>query len=557
MSVTATTYTVDATAQPSATTYQNLSSLLAAVTLRGGDVVKIRATGIYTDRIKFTAQHSGEPGNPVIILCEDSTRAVWDGAKTNVDQYGYLWSFFPDSHDIEVRHLEVRNVQPGPDDNNRAMQIRGKNITIRDCYIHHNPNGFFSTYEAVNTRIEQCEVAFNGTGSGYTHNFYMQGAGTYVRFNYIHDANGGINYKDRSLPDSTGTAVEFAYNWLENANNGGYELDFSVSSIGGGRAQDALLVGNIITKSGSGNRSVVMVFGNDGRLGTLRLSNNTIIGASPDNALVLPGNGARVELYNNIYYRGEKLTGDGSGAGVTGMNNWLMTNTNAPGLANTTYGQWPGFVSLDKKDYHIVSTASLVSAGNTALPDVYVPKMEYLRDLNYQARKDSGRCQGAYAASSQSGPPLPVNLSAGKTIAASSLLGGYPAESAIDGNAATIWHSALNLLQLEYVQLDLGSAAVITKVEIVFRTDQDQPSTRRNFAVYASDDPEFKSGVVRLAARGSSSTVFRQTWSAPVSETRAFRFVRFTKTALDYDEFGKSYWNLSEARVTGYRPAGQ
>ena len=569
-SVTAATYTVDATAQTSATTYQNLSSLLAAVTLRGGDVVKIRATGIYTDRIKFTAQHSGEPGNPVIVLCEDSARAVWDGAGTNVNDYGYLWSFFPDSHDIEVRHLEVRNVQPGPDDNNRAMQIRGKNITIRDCYIHHNPNGFFSTYEAVNTRIEQCEVAFNGTGSGYTHNFYMQGIGTYVRFNYIHDANGGINYKDRSLPDSTGTAVEFAYNWLENANNGGYELDFSASSMAGGRTQDALLTGNIITKSGSGNRSVVMVFGNDGRLGTLRLSNNTIIGASPDNALVLPGAGARVELYNNIYYRGEKLTGDGLGTGVTGMNNWLMTNTNAPGLVNTTYGQWPGFVNADKKDYHIQSGSRLLTGGYAGLPVASVPQHEYVRELLYQARNDKGLSLGAYASSSSSyvppppppptptptptPAPLPVNLAAGKAVVASSLYGAdYAAAQGVDGAAATIWHSAVNLLQLEYLQVDLGAAALITKIEIAFRADQDQPSARRNFAIYASNDPEFRSGVVRLASRGSSPVVFRQTWSAVVSDTQKYRYVRVTKTALDYDQYGVSYFNLAEFRVIGRR----
>jgi hypothetical protein len=553
-SVLATTYFVDAKAQPGATTFNSLSSLLSAVTLRGGDVVKLRATDLYRDRIKFTAQHSGDPGNPVIIESETTARAVWDGSTTDVNQYGYLWSFFPDSHDIEVRRIEVRNVQPGPDDNNRGIQVRGKNITIRECFVHHNPNGIFSTTEAVNTRIERCEIAFNGTGSGYTHNFYMQGTGTYVRYSWIHDANGGINYKDRSIADASGVAAEFSYNWVENASNGGYELDFSLGSAAGGRAQDAVVIGNIIYKSDTGNRTKVTTFGNDGRAGKITLVNNTIIAATTDNALLELGGGATAVLYNNIYYRGEKLTPDGAGAGVTGSNNFLMTGTNAPGLTNTTFGQWPGFVNYDKKDLRLVSNSPLVNAGNTTIADSLQPKFEYVRDTNFKTRTDKGRCLGAYAATTQTGPPLPVNLAASKVVMASSLLGNYAAANAVDNNEATIWHSAVNLLQLEFLQLDLGNPAVITKLEIVFRNDQDQPITRKNFAVYASDDPEFKTGVVRLAARGANATQYQRTWSVTVSETRSFRYVRFTKTALDYDTTGNAYWNLAEARVIGYRP---
>ena len=158
----ATTYTVDAKAQSNATTYTSLSTLLATVSLKGGDIVKLKPTDVYRDRIKFQAQHSGVPGNPVIIECDAPGRAVWDGSATNVDAFGYLWTFFEDAHDIEVRRIEVRNIQPGPDQNNRGVFVRGKNITVKDSYIHHNPNGFFSTMDAYNTRIENCEVAFNG-----------------------------------------------------------------------------------------------------------------------------------------------------------------------------------------------------------------------------------------------------------------------------------------------------------------------------------------------------------------------------------------------------------
>ena len=90
----ATTYTVDAKAQPNAITFTSLSALLASVSLTGGDIVKLKPTDVYRDRIKFQAQHSGLPGKPVIIECDAPGRAVWDGSTTNVDGYGYLWTFF-------------------------------------------------------------------------------------------------------------------------------------------------------------------------------------------------------------------------------------------------------------------------------------------------------------------------------------------------------------------------------------------------------------------------------------------------------------------------------
>lgn len=86
----ATTYTVAAKAPPNVTTFTSLSALLATISLTGGDIVKLKPTEVYRDRIKFQAQHSGLPGKPVIIECNAPGRAVWDGSTTNVAAYGYL-----------------------------------------------------------------------------------------------------------------------------------------------------------------------------------------------------------------------------------------------------------------------------------------------------------------------------------------------------------------------------------------------------------------------------------------------------------------------------------
>ena len=406
----ATTYTVDPSAPATAANFQSLSALLAALTLHGGDVVKIKSGVVYRDRIKFTSRHSGAPGIPVMIESDGPDRAVWDGSTTDVNQYGYLWQFDETSHDIEVRRIEVRNVQPGPDRNNRGVYVRGVNITVRECYVHHNPNGITSGLPAGNTVIESCEVAFNGLGDGYTHNFYMQATGTHIRYNYIHDANGGINYKDRSLADATGVAVEFSYNWVESA-PGAYELDFSSNSAAGQSAQDAYLVGNIILKSAAAANYVIVVFGNDGRRGTLRLSNNTIIAGNELTRMMLLSGGNPAEFDNNIYDGSTRLFASGSNTTVSGMNNWLMTGTTVAGLANSIFGSDPGFIDRVNRDYHLQSKSAAVSAGSAALAPLLIPGREFAGRGSVITRTDAGRTIGAFAATSTIPvTPLPPRL---------------------------------------------------------------------------------------------------------------------------------------------------
>ncbi|HZS09548.1 MAG TPA: right-handed parallel beta-helix repeat-containing protein [Blastocatellia bacterium] len=404
----ATTYTVDPGAPATPSSFQSLSALLSALTLHGGDVVKLKSGVVYRDRIRFGARHSGAPGLPVIIESDGPNRAVWDGSTTNVDQYGYLWTFAEDSHDIEVRRIEVRNVQPGPDRNNRGIYIRGANITARECYVHHNPNGFFSTTPAANTVIESCEVAFNGYGDGRTHNFYMASVGMHVRYNYIHDATGGINYKDRSTPDAQGVAVEFSYNWVENA-PGAYELDFSRTGDANGGVQDAYLVGNVIIKSATAANHAIIVFGNDGRRGRLWMNNNTIIAGNDAAGLLNLAADATAGLSNNIYYGSTRLFASSAGTAVSGASNWLMTGTSAPGLSGSLYGDDPGFVDRAGKNYHLQPNSVAVGAGSPAGSALLVPVREYAGQASSIPRTDGGRTLGAFSQTAVAPPsPTPV-----------------------------------------------------------------------------------------------------------------------------------------------------
>lgn len=95
-----------------------------------------------------------------------------------------------------------------------------------------------------------------------------------------------------------------------------------------------------------------------------------------------------------------------------------------------------------------------------------------------------------------------------------------------------------------WLQIDLGAEHRITGVDLVTRQNgYDDPQTRRDFEVVASNDSAFTTDVVVLGAQGSTPLPFGATWSISVSDPRPFRFVRARKRA--------GYFFVAELRVLG------
>jgi uncharacterized protein (TIGR03437 family) len=116
-----------------------------------------------------------------------------------------------------------------------------------------------------------------------------------------------------------------------------------------------------------------------------------------------------------------------------------------------------------------------------------------------------------------------------------------------DGRVS-LWHSESNTKQLEWWQVDLEQPARIVGIEILFRTENNQANTRRNFEVRASNDPTFATSTL-LGAQGAEPHPFRQAWQVKVQDANTYRYLRVRKTSVDADEYGEEYFNLSEVRV--------
>jgi hypothetical protein len=406
-------YTVDPSQPQAGTNYTTLSALLAGVTLAPGDIVEISTAFTYSDIVSFSSRHSGASGNPVVIRARPGAGnpfATWDASQMSAAEQqsltnsGYFWQLDPSSHDIEICGIEIENMPlataaAGP---LRGVYFLGQRGSFHHGFVHNNgSDGFMSAASSIDTRVESSEVSFNGAGDGYTHNFYMEGAGDHIRFNYIHDAQGGINYKDRSVPDPDGIAVDVAYNWIANAVNGGYELDFmgNASFNGGATVTSAYVIGNVVVKAASGNDSFVLNVGGTGgsaRYGTVYLANNTIFEASNTASVVDVGSVSAVVATNNIFYGSGALLASGASGPLTGSNNVVDTGVTAPSGVTASID----FTGTAPAPFAAAPTVA-VDAGTTQLPlALLAPVFEIAQGTGSalpSARIDGGATCGASA----------------------------------------------------------------------------------------------------------------------------------------------------------------
>jgi len=327
---------------------------------------------------------------------------------------------------LVIENLEIRGARPpnsftGPSGASEtytspASSIYlefGENITVRNCDLNNNGNGFFAfssdTIVTRNILLEGNSIHDNGNvGSNFEHNVYVEAIGVVYQYNHFGPplpGAGGNNIKDRSA----GLVVR--YNWIEGSNR---QLDLV-------NAEDSAIVrahpgyrathvyGNVVIEHpNSGNNDFVHYGGDTGsaqkfRKGTLYFYNNTVISDRTDATRLfrLSTNDESCDARNNVAY----VTAAGSNLQVldnygrlTLANNWFKTgwtpfvNAHPKGTItnNGTFtGSSPGFVDEAGQDYSPSSSSPLRDAG-TALHPAVLPAndvlFEYVKHQSSAAR---------------------------------------------------------------------------------------------------------------------------------------------------------------------------
>jgi len=338
---------------------------------------------------------------------------------------------------LVIENLEIRGARPpntftAPDGTTESYTSPassiyvefGENITVRNCDIHDNGNGFFAfssnTIISRNILLEGNYIHDNGnSGSLFEHNVYVAALGVTYQYNHFGPplpGAGGNNIKDRSA----GLVVR--YNWIEGANRQLDLVNAEDSSIL--RADPSYrfthVYGNVIIEHpNSGNNDFVHYGGDTGsaqkfRKGTLYFYNNTVVSDRTDNTRLfrLSTNDESCDARNNIAYvtaAGANLQLLDNFGRLTLTQNWFKTGY-TPFVVNhpkgtitnngTVTGSSPGFVSEAGQDYHLTSGSQAVNAGaalNPAVLPTHNVVREYVKHQSSVARAVNGNLDiGAY-----------------------------------------------------------------------------------------------------------------------------------------------------------------
>ncbi len=133
-----------------------------------------------------------------------------------------------------------------------------------------------------------------------------------------------------------------------------------------------------------------------------------------------------------------------------------------------------------------------------------------------------------------------TNLAYLKPVTASGCWETWPETGITDDNPSTSWHSWAYDTNSHFI-VDLGAAYEVDGLELTMsRTEED---FHRNFAIYGA---EIKDGSWTLLAQ-QGSDAFTGTWSAEVSDTAKYRYIKFEKGLVN------NGYSANPAMVTDFK----
>jgi hypothetical protein len=191
-----------------------------------------------------------------------------------------------------VENIELSGAISVSSGNGAAIRVEGPGLTLRNVYFHHNQDGILTADVGGTLLIEYSEFAFNGDGSGQTHNMYINNVDRFtLQFSYSHDALIGHLVKTRALENY------IIYNRLTGeTGTESYEID----APNGG---PTYVIGNLIEQSAQTDNNIFVSYGIEGipasRASSLYLINNTFVNDYPSCALLHMPDGAQPATVEN------------------------------------------------------------------------------------------------------------------------------------------------------------------------------------------------------------------------------------------------------------------
>jgi hypothetical protein len=307
-----------------------------ALSAKDGDTIEIDA-GVYSGDVAVWRQ------NNLII------RGVGGRAHIKADgraaEEKAIWVIKGDNATVENVEFSGAAVR---DKNGAGIRQEGSDLTVRNCYFHHNENGILGGRGKI--LIEYSEFAHNGFGDGQSHNLYISEKTTrlILRYSYSHHARVGHNFKSRAKRNY------IFYNRImdENDGNSSYAIDLPEGG-------EAYVIGNVIQQGPEAENSKIISFGAEvegTHLGRFYIVNNTIVNDRRSGTFIFVKQGATGQIINNIFL-GEGVILAGPGEAI----NNLMFESD--GWLSRLLFQSPRFFDKGRFDYRLTAGSPAIDAG--------------------------------------------------------------------------------------------------------------------------------------------------------------------------------------------------
>jgi hypothetical protein len=325
----------------------------AAPNVQDGDVIEIDA-GTYQNDAVVWAQNS------LIIRGIGKPHIQANGA--HAEGKG---TWLIKGNDTVIEGIEFSGAAV-PDENGAAIRLEGRNLTLRDCYIHDNENGFLCGEDMSSQVVfEFCEFANNGFGDGYTHNMYIGRVGRFIlQCSYVHHAKIGHNVKSRAAESYV------LYNRIMDEKSG--TSSYAIDTPNGGLVY---VIGNSIQQGSGTDNSTIVAYGAEGQTHSLNefyAVNNTIVNENDGGLFIdVLSNASASWIMNNL------LVGPGQISQQSAM------------LSNNIFTDEPRFVDKAGYNYKFLPDSPAVNAGvalGTPRDFNLVPENQYVHSAKCQTR---------------------------------------------------------------------------------------------------------------------------------------------------------------------------
>ena len=239
---------------------QEFTTIAAAVSAASaGDTIDVQAGTYNNDFLTIQQNLTLQAVNGEVVMT--ATQDPPDG-KAIIDEGG-------PGINIAINGFDISGAVV-PDNNGAAIRYEGGNLSLTNDYFHNNQEGLLGAADPNGSiTINHSEFAFNGDGSGYTHNIYVGNIASFtITDSYVHDANVGHEIKSRAENNTITDNRIF-----DNNSTASYSIDLP----NGG---NATIANNVIEQGPNSQNPFIFAYGEEGQSnpGTnVSISGNTIV----------------------------------------------------------------------------------------------------------------------------------------------------------------------------------------------------------------------------------------------------------------------------------------